>query len=168
MSTYRKRGKSWRVEICHQGQRHSKSFRTKQECQKWAVEFKYQLEHGIYHPSAKKTVRQALERYAEEESPNKKGVRRELLFIKKICSYPIADLLLEHATTAQWAKWRDQRLLEVSAATVRREITVIKAMYKVAINEWLWIKDSPLFYIRTLDITPIKIGGYNRTKSHHG
>lgn len=144
MATFRKRGKRWRVEICHRGLRYSKSFPTKQECQIWATHRLYELEHGIFHPASKKTLREALDRYAAEEVPKKKGARRELLFIEKIKTYPIADILLENATTTEWAKWRDQRLLEVKPASVRREITVIKGMYKVAINEWLWVRHSPL------------------------
>lgn len=144
MATFRKRGKSWRVEICHKGRRYSKSFLTKQECKNWAIQRLYELEHGIYHPASKKTVGQALTRYLLEESPKKKGYQRERLFIEKIKTYPIADILLENATTAEWVKWRDSRLREVQASSVRREATIIKAMYKVAINEWLWIRDSPI------------------------
>lgn len=144
MATYRKRGKSWRVEICHRGQRYSKSFPTKQECQTWAIQRSYELEHGASHPAAKKTVKQALDRYAAEEVPKKKGARRELLFIEKMKSYPIADLLLENATTLEWAEWRNTRLCEVKSSSVLREITIIKAMYRVALNEWLWVRSSPL------------------------
>lgn len=156
MATYRKRNKSWRVEVFINGKRYSKSFPTKKEYKIWVAEITCEINRGTYHPSPKKTVRQALQRYAEEEVPNKKGARREYLFINKISSYPIADLLLKNANTAEWAKWRNQRLLEVSPATVRREITVIKAMYKVAINEWLWLKESPLTNLKLPKAPPAR------------
>lgn len=72
MATFRKRGKRWRVEICHRGLRYSKSFPTKQECQILATHRLYELEHGIFHPASKKTLREALDRYAAEEVPKKK------------------------------------------------------------------------------------------------
>lgn len=144
MATYRRRGKSWRVEICHNGRRFSKSLPTKAECEKWANIKVYELNHGEHHPAAKKTLKQALQRYLDEEVPKKRGVKRETLFVIKLMTYPIANQLLENLTTTDFALWRDNRLAEVKASTVRRESNILKAMYKVAINEWLWIHSSPL------------------------
>lgn len=144
MATYRRRGKSWRVEICHKGRRFSKSFPTKAECEKWANIKVYELNHGEHHPATKKTLKQALQRYLDEEVPKKRGAKREALFVKKLMTYPLANHLLENLTTTDFALWRDTRLTEVKAGTVRREATVLKAMYKVAINEWLWVRSSPL------------------------
>lgn len=144
MPTFRRRGKKWRVEMCHQGKRLSASFMTKLECERWAAMKLYELTHNEQHPTARKTLREALERYLSECTPKKRGAAREAKFIQHIMQHGICDHLLENVTTAQWAEWRDQRLANVSPATVIRELTVVKAMYKVAITEWLWLRVSPL------------------------
>ena len=51
---------------------------------------------------------------------------------------------MQDVTTPVWAKWRDQRLTQVSAGTVSREMTIFKAMYSVARLEWHWVDESPL------------------------
>ena len=144
MATFRRRGKKWRVEICHQGKRLSASFATKVECERWTTVTLYELTHNAQHPSARKTLKEALERYLNECTPKKRGAAREAKFIHRMMQYGICDRLLENVTTAHWAEWRDQRLASVSPATVIREFTVIKAMYKTAIAEWLWLQVSPL------------------------
>ncbi|MDO4643910.1 MAG: site-specific integrase [Cardiobacteriaceae bacterium] len=144
MATFRRRGKKWRVEICCRGKRLSKTFNTKVECEHWANITLYELQNNQIHPTARKTLREALERYLNECTHKKRGAIRESKFIHRMMMYEICDNLLENVTTAHWAEWRDQRLTNVSPATVRREITIIKAMYKVAISEWLWLRVSPV------------------------
>lgn len=106
------------------------------------------LDHEATKNTSTITVGDALRRYAQEESVKKRGVKRERLFIRKICTYPIADIPLQKATAKDWAQWRDNRLKEVQAGTVLREFTIIKAMYRIAIHEWLWVKESPLTHIK--------------------
>ncbi|WP_314909754.1 site-specific integrase [Cardiobacterium hominis] len=144
MATFRRRGKKWRVEICHQGNRLSASFTTKVECERWATVTLYELTHNAQHPSVRKTLKEALARYLNECTPKKRGATREAKFIHRMMQHGICDHLLENVTTTHWAEWRDQRLTSVSPATVIREFTVIKAVYKTAITEWLWLRVSPL------------------------
>ena len=144
MATFRRRGKKWRVEICHQGNRLSASFTTKVECERWATVTLYELTHNAQHPSVRKTLKEALARYLNECTPKKRGAAREAKFIHRMMQHGICDHLLENVTTTHWAEWRDQRLTSVSPATVIREFTVIKAVYKTAITEWLWLRVSPL------------------------
>lgn len=151
MATFRRRGSKWRVELCHYGRRLSATFPTKAECERWATTKQYELMHGELHPTARKTLREALQRYLEHHTPKKKSASREAKFITAILRHPICDHLLDNVTTATWAAWRDERLQSVSAATVRREITIVKAMYRKAINEWQWLRTSPLV---NLDLPP--------------
>lgn len=143
MATYRRRGSKWRVEICHHGKRLSATFPSKAECERWATVKMYELAHGEHHPSAKKTLGDALDRYLIQCTVKKRGAEREAKFIKRIRQNPLCERLLENITVVDWAEWRDWRLESVSPATVRREATIIKAMYRVAIKEWLWLRISP-------------------------
>lgn len=62
-------------------------------------------------------------------------------FIRDI---PFIDYSMQDITTPMWAKWRDNRLTQVSNSTVSREMTILKAMYTVARLEWHWVNESPL------------------------
>lgn len=155
MPSYIKTPSGWRVQICYKGKRYSKNFHSKQECQFYANKLLYELEQGINKRlSARKSVRDAIKRYQKEELPKRKGEERERKMLNRLSNHPIADLLLENATPSEWAKWRDKRLSEVKPATVRREITIIQAVYKAAINEWLWIQDSPITHIKKPKSSP--------------
>lgn len=147
MATFRRRGNKWRVEICHQGKRLSASFPTKAECERWAVVTTYELTHREHHPTARKTLGEAMMRYLEECTPKKKSASREAKFINNFLKHPLCNQLLENVTVADWAEWRDWRLKTVSPGTVRREATIVKAMYRVAIREWLWLRTSPFEHL---------------------
>src|SRR5690554_7346345 len=75
MASYRKlpSGK-WRAEVFTNGIRKSKSFATKPEAQIWALETEAELAGGENILSGK-TVAEALSRYAEEVSPDRKSTR---------------------------------------------------------------------------------------------
>lgn len=144
MATYRKRGTRWRVEICVHGTRCSKSFATKAECQRWATIQEYEMLHGMVHPSSRKTLRDALQRYLEDVVLKKNNPKRECLFLENFMKLDLADRLLEQLKTDDFVQWRDKRLEEVAASTVNRELTVLHSVYRCAVEEWGWVQDSPL------------------------
>ena len=46
--------------------------------------------------------------------------------------------MLHTITTADLAEWRDARLKQVSAASVLREVALLRNVWTVAAREWLW------------------------------
>lgn len=144
MATFRKVGKSWRVEICVNGQRKSATRDTKAQAKEWAayaeVDLKTKKSDLPVH-----TLKEALQRYCREETPKKRGAHWETLRINAfIRDIEFIDQNLEDITTPIWAKWRDDRLKKVSNSTVSREITIFQAMYSIARLEWHWVEHSPL------------------------
>ena len=87
-------------------------------------------------------------RYAEEISPAKKGARWEIIRLKLLQRYPLASVPLIDLTAIDIAIWRDQRLREVSAASVNRELNIISSVFSVARTEWRWISQNPVSEIR--------------------
>ena len=76
MATFRKRGRTWRVEVCKNGIRDSASFDTKSQAKEWASTTETQIIARKLNPFAcNKTLGDAFDRYATEVSPNKKGER---------------------------------------------------------------------------------------------
>ncbi len=149
MATFRKRGKSCRVEVCKNGIRKSASFDTITQAREWAVITETTILEG--HTTgvvSNNTVNDAFLRYAEEISPSKKGARWEIIRLNLLKKYPLASVPLGDLTATDIATWRDQRLREVSAASVNRELNIISSVFSVARTEWRWITNNPVSEIR--------------------
>lgn len=144
MASYRKRGDTWRAEVVRNGTRQSATFQTKAAAVAWATALEADLLALKRGDVPKKTVRQALERYAEEVSPGKRGSRWELLRLNAWCREPWAERWLAALTADDLGKWRDRRLLGVSRGTVQRDFNLLRAVFTKARKEWGWIKTNPL------------------------
>jgi integrase len=89
-----------------------------------------------------KTLRQALERYAEEESIKNEGSRWEQIRLKKFArEMHFIDTPLRDIKPADIAAWRDS--LATSDGTIRREMGLLNAVFDVASREWGWLDSSP-------------------------
>lgn len=145
MASIRKRGDSWQALVFKQGMRTSKSFPTKTAAQLWAAQVEAEIvagKQGIAPPN--KTFSDLLDRYASEVSPTKAGERWETVRIRLLQRDPIANMRLTDLTQPHFAAWRDRRLREVSAATVRREWVLLSAACTVAHKEWHWLTEHPM------------------------
>lgn len=134
----------WRAQVARAGVRASDSFPTKSAAQQWAVQREAEILALKRGELPKKTVRQALDRYAAEESPKKRGARWELLRIGAFKREPWADRWLAALTASDIAAWRDRRLLGVTPASVQRDFNLLRAIFTVARKEWRWLDDDPM------------------------
>lgn len=148
MASIRKRGKTWRAEVRLRGTSESASFATKGEAVAWAVEKEGEIIAVGRGQLPKKTFAQALTKYAEEVSPTKKGARWEQIRLKLLGRYKIAKILLAELKAPDIAAWRDERLKEVSAPSVRRELNLIGSVLEICRREWHWLHENPLRDVR--------------------
>ena len=144
MATYEKRNGSWRVQVRKLGVSKSATFDTKIEAKEWAAETESLIKAGKVNPSSVTSLDQALERYALEVTPKKKGAKWENARINMLRRHPIAKIKLSDLSASDMAAWRDYRLTLVTESSVRREMSVLSSVFKIAINEWGWLKSSPL------------------------
>lgn len=79
MATMRKRGDKWRVEICKNGIRRSKTCKTKAEATQWALEEEKKLELQEQGLQPETVLADVVERYLKEITPTKRGIRHETL-----------------------------------------------------------------------------------------
>lgn len=136
MATFRKRGKSIRVEVYKHGVRRSATFDTITQAKEWATLTESAiLEKKSARVVANKTVGDAFKRYADEISPTKKGARWERIRLNSLQRYSLASLSLADLTATDIADWRDQRLREVSAASFNRELNIISSVFSVRWHE---------------------------------
>lgn len=136
----------YRAQVYVLGVRDSQVKRTLREAKAWAAARESEIRAEKATPPAELySVKELFLRYAEEVSPRKRGPRAELLRINAfIRDYPaLAALPLAEFKTPHLVEWRDSRLKEVKAASVLRDINLIRNIFTVARNEWHWIEHNP-------------------------
>lgn len=137
MATFEKRGNKWRVAVCVDRVRDSKTFDTKREAIAWANE---QEQSGIL---ARHTLAEAVEKY-HPISEAKKGWQSELSRLKSLSQSTLARLPLESLTASHIASWRDERLKTLAPVSVRREMIVLGSVLRTARDEWGWLRHDPM------------------------
>lgn len=150
MAYIRKQRSKWRAEIERNGVRTSRTFDTKAAASAWAATEEASILTEKRGGLPKKTLAEALTKYAAEVSITKKGERPERLVLEAFArDYPkLAGKTISEVTTTDLADWRDKRLKIVSAGSVQRNINLLKHVFTVAINEWRWAKESPFKGLR--------------------
>jgi integrase len=142
VATFRKRGDTWRAEIKLSGVRESMTFDTVAAARAWAREREAEIASGRRGQIVARTVKQALERYAEKVSPKHKGERWERVRLGKLARVlPFSGRWLAEVTKADIADWRDS--MTIAPASARREYGLLRAVFAVARDEWGWLHVSP-------------------------
>lgn len=142
MASIRKRGDGWRVEVYKAGERDSRTFRTKQEASRWALQREAELS-GTRTPD--KSLADAMAAYRADVMPSHKGARWEEVRLRKWAAEGCGRVRLRDANPDLFAEWRNNRLAEVQPATVRREMGLIRAVLEHVRQPPLrWIKDNPM------------------------
>lgn len=147
MASIRKWKSGWRAEVARKGVRRSKVFASRQEARDWAAH----QEHLIVNAekiAPRVPFKEILDRYAREVSPGKGGHKWEVVRLEKLGRDKLGDIALCDLTATDFADWRDRRLKEVSAASVRREMGLMGAVLTQARRDWGLIEHSPLADVR--------------------
>jgi len=145
MATIQKRKNSWRATVRRKGKYVSATFDTKSEADAWAIQTEARILEGFSSaavsrepvvPATGVPAVEALQRYADEVSPTKRGGRWEQV---RIAAMIRQDKLLQRPITAiggpDLAEWRDKRLGKVSASTVNRELCLLSSIFTFAMRE---------------------------------
>lgn len=142
MATLRKRSGKWNVQVRRDGHNISKTFQFKEDAQRWAREHERLIDLGQGIPQAllvggdSLTVRELLGRYETEVSSKKRSASSETYMIRSILRRPIAELKVSSVTASSVGEYRDQRLTQVTASSVRRELAIIQHCFNIARREW--------------------------------
>lgn len=138
-------GDGWRAQVYVKKQRDSRTFKTKRQAQAWAAardaELRAEVGGGL---SSVKTLGQALDRFAKEVAPGRRGEAWEVIRIKAFERQLPATLRMDMLTPAIFADWRDTRLRTVKPSTVLREVALLNTIIETARREWRWIDKNPL------------------------
>ena len=126
--------------------RDSGMFRTRREAEAWAVRRREELmakRDGT--EGQRKTLLDALRRYAEEVAPTHKGERWEVVRLASFEGHALLPLTrrIVDVTPEQIERWRAWRETKVSAGSVRRELSLLGSVFTAA-RRWKWVKESPM------------------------
>ena len=144
MATLRRRGKRWQVQVRRKGRaRVSRSFQSKSEALLWAREQEFEADKG--QPQVHKTLRgitvaDIVTRYRDEVVPRKRGADRETLTLNAFLRHPLARVVLSDVTAGMVSAYCAERLRRVKAATLNRELDILRHAFTTARREW----DVPL------------------------
>jgi Site-specific recombinase XerD len=139
MGSIRKRGLTYRAEVYRKGIRDSATFPTRQEAVDWVVQREADLLDGIV-PAGRHTTKQAIEHYLgmRDRSRSDKA-RLGAIAAQKWAADPVSTL-----TPETIAGWRDDRAKKVGPATIRREMTALRAVLEMARKELRWLTVNPI------------------------
>lgn len=130
--------KRWRIDFQYNNKRYRRTICGTQQMADQAIrhlkEKADKEKYGI--PQPKKNVRfnEFKKTYIEQHSRHKRGHKTSLIHLKRLSSF-FGDMSLVRITPDDVLKYMIEREKQVSAATVNREIAVLKTMFNKAI-EW--------------------------------
>ena len=150
MATIRKRNDKWQARVQRRGQQSiSKSFHAKADALKWARSVESQLDLGTLAPNqTMPRLMPMVARYVEEVTPTKKGVSQERYRAAQINKTKLADMFIDKITGEVVAKYRDERLTQVSNNTVRLELAFLSVVFEQCRKEWGLAVSNPIKQIR--------------------
>ncbi len=147
MPTIRKRATGWQAMIRLAGHApQSQVFDTKAKALAWGCSVEAKLrdqQRGII----KATLQDAIDKYCADVAPTHKGGQNEIKRLQALSKTPgLLPTLrsLPDVTAHDLSKFRDVRLAQVSVATVRKEMTIIRSVFESARRDWGMITINPI------------------------
>ena len=154
MASIRKKNGKWHVQIRRLGQRSiNKSFLYKKEAETWIRAIERELDSGceIIDRSILTTtsLSDMMKRYRDTITIHKRRCKIETYCINAFLRHKCSTLMLSEITSKTFAKYRDERLNDVTPSTLHREFTIYKHAFQVAINEWdIPLGSNPLLKVK--------------------
>ena len=140
MASIRKRLSKWQAQVRRQGcPTLIKSFIRKEDAVRWARQQELLLDRGLIDPHAKfrdMPLAAILNRYRSEIAPTKRSQASQIVHTGQILRHPISEIPILKIGSEEVARFRDDRLRQVSPPTVRKEVALLGTIIELAIREW--------------------------------
>jgi integrase len=144
------RGSVWWMSFIVKGKRYRRSTETEDGklAKRIYDKVKGQVAEGKWFersPGEDRTFKEMMEKYMKEHSiPKKKSSDRDERSLKNLNpffgEYPIVEI--NRRMIDQYKQMRRQK--EAAAATINRELALIKHAFNLALKDWEWVKENPL------------------------
>jgi integrase len=166
MASIRFRSNKWQARVSRKGEQSLvRTFQSKEDAERWARSIEVEWDKGTYqntHQAQKTTFGELIERYLREVTPLMRGAKEDTIRLKAILKKPIAKVNVLLFNSSRIAKYRDERLQEVSAGTVIRELAYFSSIINHARREWGINIANPVLLVRK----PPSPQGRNRILSY--
>lgn len=140
LASIRRHRDRWQVRVRRDGVAVTKSFLLRRDAEQWARQTELKADRRELPPDIKQlsriTLAELVTRYRREVTPRKKSADTEVIVLDAFLRHPICKKRLSDLTVADFAHYRDERLLDVKVNTVRRQLNPIQNLFKVAHKEW--------------------------------
>jgi len=152
MASFRQHGRGWQARVRRQGYPDiTKVFEARQDAEKWARALESEIDKGQFvsvSEAQRTTLGDLIARYLVEVTPSMKGAAEDTIRLKAMMRKPIACWSMVNLSAARIASFRDERLKEVSAGTVIRELAYLSAIINHARKEWGINVPNPVQMVR--------------------
>ncbi len=153
MASFGKRDSGqWQAQVRKKGYpTQTKSFVTRAVAAQWVRSIEYEMDQGLFvsrNEAETTTVGELLGRYLIEYTAGKKGAGPEACRIRMLLRHPLAKRFIASIRGLDMARYRDERLQQVSAGSVRRELTILSQLFEVSRKEWGIFVHNPVREIK--------------------
>jgi len=140
MATLTKRGDGqWQAKVRKKGYAvQSKTFSTKAMAATWARNVEAEMDRGVFLSTsiAENTrLTELIDRYLKEVAPTKKSAT-DICYRGKLLKKKLGERVLATITPLTIKEYRDERLETVKGDTVRKEMSLLSRILKLAQQEW--------------------------------
>lgn len=138
----------FRARVRFKGITRTKTFLRHADAKAWAIKMESLINDGLQGNAGRNVLfSDLLTKYIAEIVPGKRGAREETYRLNRILAAPLAKLIVDEIQPSDFANWRDNRLTEVSPASVRRELETLSSVCNVAVKEWGIMRENPVLKI---------------------
>ena len=160
MASFRQHGNGWQARIRRQGHPDiTKTFEARQDAEKWARAVESSIDKGQFidiNEAQRTTLGDVIERYLAEVTPTMKSAVADTIRLGAFMRRPLARLSMVNLSAARIAAFRDERLKQVSAGTVIRELAYLSAIINHARREWGINVPNPVQMVRKPSSPPAR------------
>ena len=150
MATIRKRRNRWQVQVRRAGHPPvSNSFLSRKDAETWARQAELEVDRTALPQDPRHLERHTLGelviRYRDTITPLKRSAAVEKAVLNAFLRHPICSRKLSELGQGDFARYRDERLEEVTPRSLKRMLSPIQNLFEVAREEWgLPIRENPV------------------------
>jgi len=152
MASFRQRNNRWQARVQRIGfPDQVKTFTLRQDAEKWARGVETEIDRGHFTNvtlAHQTTLRDLIERYLAEVLHKKKSFDVESIRLKAMMRMQISKWSIANLSPTKIAAFRDERLAQVSAGTVIRELAYLSSIINIARREWGIHVPNPVQLVR--------------------
>lgn len=138
----------------------SKTFDRKTDADRWARKVEREMDDGVFvdrSTAESTTLAELIDRYIEEVTPGHKGAAQEKIRLQQLKGFTLAQHSAAVVKSKDFAAWRNERLHQVAAATVIRELNLWHAVIERSRQEWgIHLAENPVHLVKRPKADPAR------------